>query len=443
MILNASRLVYAAPQPVILNLPVSIDLSYTDESQRQMDVSVIRPLSVLRNGDMYSVVSNVFSSDAPGLRAAGTGYPQWVLAEYLQSGSSITSRTQELAQQIVREANANTPYDQAKAIEQWLRSNIVYDETIPGPPPGIDPVDWLLFEDQRGYCNYYASAMVMMLRSIGIPSRIAAGFSQGEWDAVSGSYLVRERDAHTWVEVYFPGYGWVEFEPTAAQAPLDRPDPVPLVPAAEPTSTPFPTNTVAPTVLPSSTPTEAPTMTPDPTQDLAPIIPPTVTAAPSPSPTPLVMPTVTEPTSQQVESRSLASAILSVVLTVLLVVAAALLLTLIIVLIVWWLEWRGLGGLSPVQRAYALLERYAGYLGIRLSASYTPHERRRVLSDRVPRGESSVRVITDMYIEETYGQERRRRGKWNVAARNALGEARKSFFRTRLEQLLPKRWRKR
>jgi hypothetical protein len=214
MVLNASRLVYTAPQPEVLDLPVAIDLSYVGEAQELMDVSVIRPLEVLRTSDVYTATSSLVAADAPALRAAGTDYPLWVLAQYLQVGTSVTQRTRDLAVQIAAEAGAATPYDQAKAIERWLRANITYAETISGPPAGSDPVDWVLFEDRRGYCNYYASAMIMMLRSLGIPARLAAGFSQGEWDGATQGYLVRERDAHTWVEVYFPGTGgWSSIRP--------------------------------------------------------------------------------------------------------------------------------------------------------------------------------------------------------------------------------------
>lgn len=443
MIISASRLVYAAPQPAVLNLPVSVDMSYVDDTQRQMDVSVIRPLDVLRTGDIYEVVSSVSVADAPLLRTAGTVYPHWVVAEYLQVGSSVTSRTRELAFQIVTEANAVTPYDQAKAIERWLRANITYDETIPGAPPGIDPVDWVLFDEQRGYCNYYASAMIVMLRSVGVPARMAAGFSEGEWTGGSGQYLVRERDAHTWVEVYFPGFGWVEFEPTAAQAPLDRPDVVPQTAGDQiPTQTPFPTNTPQPTATPTLV--APPTETPDGSSG-GPVIPPTVTPMPSPTPTatPVLMPTITGPEQQETRMPNVLSAILSAIVTVLAVLAVVLVLVFVLIFVVWWLEWRGLGGLSPVQRAYALLERYAGYLGIRLSESYTPVERQRVLSDRVPSSEKPVRVITEMYVDETYGPHDRPRPRWETAVRAALSDLRRIFLRARLERLLPFRRRRR
>jgi transglutaminase-like putative cysteine protease len=442
MVLEASRLVYTAPQPQTLNLPVVIDLSYVGEAQELMDVSVIRPRQVLRTGDKYSVVSSIASADAPSLRAAGTDYPLWVLSEYLQIGSSVTQRTRDLASQIVTQAGVTTPYDQAKAIERWLRQNIAYSETIPGPPSGYDPIDWVLFEDPRGYCNYYASAMIMMLRSQGIPARMVAGFSQGEWDDASQGYLVRERDAHTWVEVYFPGYGWVEFEPTAAQAPLERPDAMPVLPQSsdQMTSTPPPTNTPLPTA--TSTETPLPTSTPDQSEGVVPVIPPTPTLEPSATPAPPLPPTIGAPPNQETQSRSPLEVLGAALLSVLVVVLVIVLVFVLILFVIWWIEWRGMGGLSPVQRAYALIGRYAGYLGLRLSSSFTPDERRRIVTDHVPGSEQPVRVITDMYVEETYGPRQRRAGRWNVRARNAWYDARKAFLRMRLGRLLPKRWRK-
>src|SRR5262249_32722412 len=118
--------------------------------------------------------------------------------------STITTRTIGLAQDIVRAAGATTRYDKAKAIEHWLRSHIKYNESIALPPNNQDPVDWVLFDKKEGYCTYYASAMIVMLRILDIPARMAAGFAQGDNTPGTALYTVRERDAHTWVEVYFP-----------------------------------------------------------------------------------------------------------------------------------------------------------------------------------------------------------------------------------------------
>ncbi|HNG20294.1 MAG TPA: transglutaminase-like domain-containing protein, partial [Candidatus Obscuribacter sp.] len=85
---------------------------------------------------------------------------------------------------------------------------------ITAPPPDKDPLEYFLFEIKEGYCDYYASAMATMLRSVGIPARTASGYAEGTFDEESKVFFVTAADAHTWVEVYFPEYGWVEFEPT-------------------------------------------------------------------------------------------------------------------------------------------------------------------------------------------------------------------------------------
>ncbi len=104
-----------------------------------------------------------------------------------------------------------------------MRENIVYSQTIPEPPRNKNSLEWVLFDFKQAYCVYYASAEVLMLRSVGVPARMAVGFAQGERD--ENTYVVRRLNSHAWPEVFFPGIGWVEFEPTAGQAPLDRPLP--------------------------------------------------------------------------------------------------------------------------------------------------------------------------------------------------------------------------
>jgi hypothetical protein len=123
-----------------------------------------------------------------------------------------------LAEQIT--AGLETPYDKAKAIETYLRQ-IPYNDQISGPREGQDGVDYFLFDAKTGYCDYYASAMVVMLRSVGVPARYVRGYSQGS--KVDGVYQLLESDGHAWPEVFFPGFGWVEFEPTGGEPPLNRP----------------------------------------------------------------------------------------------------------------------------------------------------------------------------------------------------------------------------
>jgi hypothetical protein len=346
----------------------------------------------------------------------------------------VTNRTAELARTIVNDAGATSTYDQAKAIETWLRTNIIYNETIPQPAPDQDPVDWVLFDLKQGYCNYYASAMIIMLRTLGIPARMAAGFAQGTWDAAQQVYNVQERDAHTWVEVFFPGYGWIEFEPTAAQAPLNRTDDIPagIVPSATPAVSPSPTPTQTATISPTPDP-----LTPLP-QDaaLAPSITPTFT--PSPTATPIIVPT--QPTSLAPRPAGPFAFLLQAL-------GAALFGLLILALIAgagvftwWWWEWRGMGGLSPVSRAYARLERYLRLIGIHLNSQQTPEERRQRVVRALPKAEPPVTAITRMYTAERYG-----RGARNIReselqseiADEAWTDTRTSILRRYLRRLFP------
>jgi hypothetical protein len=105
-------------------------------------------------------------------------------------------------------------YDQARALELFLRQ-YPYSLDVALPPPDVDPVDFFLFDLQSGYCDYYSSAMAVMARSLGLPARIAVGFLAQPADA-NGVQTIYQLNGHSWTEIYFPEYGWIEFEPTAA-----------------------------------------------------------------------------------------------------------------------------------------------------------------------------------------------------------------------------------
>ncbi len=185
------------------------------------EISYIRSDAGIDEGESYTVVSAVSQASINQLRNAGTQYPEWISERYLQL-PPITDRTRELAQQIT--ADASTPYDKAQAIERYLRNNLSYNEAIQPPPPGVDKVDYILFDLKEAYCDYYATSMITMLRSQGVPARMAAGYAQGTYDSDRDVFHVINADAHSWVEVYFPRYGWIEFEPTAAQPNIIRPE---------------------------------------------------------------------------------------------------------------------------------------------------------------------------------------------------------------------------
>jgi hypothetical protein len=221
----------AAGQPVRAGVPIRALVSSLEQEANSTgarddsvpltapgDASVFYSQKPLYAGDIYQVVSSLTQADQESLRQAGTDYPAWVVPRYLQLPDSLPTRIRILAEQVTD--GLETPYDKAAAIERYLRE-IPYNERINEPAPGQDGVDYFLFEVQEGYCDYYASSMVVMLRSLGVPARYVRGYGQGERQA--GVYVVREWDSHAWPEVFFPGFGWVEFEPTGGEPALVRP----------------------------------------------------------------------------------------------------------------------------------------------------------------------------------------------------------------------------
>jgi transglutaminase-like putative cysteine protease len=186
----------------------------------------------VRQGEMYRARASIALPTGNELRRAGTAYPAWVVDRYLQLPEDLTPRTAELAYAIT--ADAIRPYDQAMAVTRWLRENIVYQRQTKAPPANREPLDWFLFDYRTGFCNWNATAEVILLRSLGIPARLAAGYAQGNLVPAGDTLTLREEsagvfevdaaDAHVWPEVFFPGYGWVEFEPTPSQPELIRPE---------------------------------------------------------------------------------------------------------------------------------------------------------------------------------------------------------------------------
>jgi transglutaminase-like putative cysteine protease len=216
---NSSTL-YGAPEIVSSNKQMLV--TQRDDGTGHLLVHSTQSRFVLRQGETYQVYSRLSMADAQGLRLAATAYPDWVTASYLQVPDTITQDTLDLAAQLTEQHD--NPFDKAIAVRDYLRANIVYNDQIPAPPEGIEPIHYTLFISKEGYCNYYASAMAIMLRSQGIPARIVLGYAQGDYDEESRSYRVRASNAHTWVEVYFPGYGWIQFEPTASLPAEIRPE---------------------------------------------------------------------------------------------------------------------------------------------------------------------------------------------------------------------------
>jgi protein-glutamine gamma-glutamyltransferase len=160
----------------------------------------------------YFGVSRLPALQPAKLRAASTDYSENIRETYLQL-PQLDKRILPLAQSVT--TRATNPYDKAVAIENYLRTRYTYTLDLSGKPDK-DPLAYFLFKTRAGHCEYFASAMTIMLRTIGIPSREVNGFLPGEYNDLAGDYIVRASDAHSWVEAYFPGTGWVTFDPTPA-----------------------------------------------------------------------------------------------------------------------------------------------------------------------------------------------------------------------------------
>jgi transglutaminase-like putative cysteine protease len=169
-----------------------------------------------RSYEVSGFISDVLPED---LRFAGTAYPNWIRDQYTELPDSLPERVPALAAQVVA-GQPDNPYDKAKALEAYLREYQI-DYNVEDVPPGRDAVDYFLFDSRRGYFDYHASAMVVMLRTLGVPSRLAVGFvtDENDIDPETGAYVVRDKNSYAWPEVYFPGHGWVQFNPTP-----DRPE---------------------------------------------------------------------------------------------------------------------------------------------------------------------------------------------------------------------------
>jgi transglutaminase-like putative cysteine protease len=173
--------------------------------------------SASMNATGYRVQSWVATADGAQLKNAGGVYPQAIRERYLALPDTIPTRVLDLARSLT--ATEPTPYDRARAIEKYLRA-YPYTLDLPEPPANVDVADYFLFDLRRGYCDYYATAFVVLARAAGLPARLVVGYATGRYAPAQGTYEVTEADAHSWPQVYFPEYGWIDFEPTGGRAEL-------------------------------------------------------------------------------------------------------------------------------------------------------------------------------------------------------------------------------
>jgi transglutaminase-like putative cysteine protease len=212
---------YSAGPPVTVDQDVLVSWRPVIKEQQNSDQSAVLVddlFAATIDQIQYQVRSQVSTASDDELRVEAGEIPGWIEARYLDLPDTVPQRVYSLARDIV--ANQPTRYDQAKAIETFLRS-YPYTLNLAAPPADRDVADYFLFDLQTGYCDYYATSMVVLARAVGIPARAAVGYVGGQYEQETDRYLVTEADAHTWVEIYFGEYGWIPFEPTAARNLID------------------------------------------------------------------------------------------------------------------------------------------------------------------------------------------------------------------------------
>ena len=199
------NIIFAAPRAyrLLLDAPV----------WQRLD-GALRAGVVLPAGSAYTVLSVRSSATPDSLASQGDLAALGAPAQYVQLPGTTTERTRQLAAELAE--GTTSTYEVIQAIDAWLTDHVAYDLEASLPPEGGDAVDWFLFESRRGFCEQIASAMAVLLRSLGVPARIATGYVPSERDHIAGVWISRAHDAHAWVEVRFPDDGWVAFDPTAA-----------------------------------------------------------------------------------------------------------------------------------------------------------------------------------------------------------------------------------
>jgi len=362
-----------AAQPIWVSQPARATFSYvnifaggasggledTASVSRIETISFVRSRVDLDAGDSYTVVSLLTEASMSQLQRAGVNYPAWISDRYLQLPDTTTDRVKQLAEEIT--SPYDNPYDKATAVESFLRSEITYNEKIDAPPLDRDPVDYVLFDLKQGYCDYYATAMTVMLRSQGIPARIASGYAQGEYDSAKQAYVVLQRNAHTWVEIFFPNYGWIEFEPTAGQLTIARPTgPLEEDPSENLSATPTPPEEKEPNPQRMDAPT------PEPETEIPWWIRLNLT-----KPTPWIW--------------------------------GGLMLIAMAAVAIWFVRRRETVPMSHVQSIYTNMLRLAGWAGLRTDLSQTPYEHASALGQVLPEGAKPARRIAGLYARERYG----------------------------------------
>ncbi|HVC32885.1 MAG TPA: transglutaminaseTgpA domain-containing protein [Chloroflexota bacterium] len=359
-----------ASQPFRFDRTVSAQ-AYADAPSGGVDLVATLSTTPLQPGSHYAVASDVSDASAAELRAASVAYPAEIHQRYL-SLPPIPERVHQLAVQLT--APEQDPYDKAVAIESYLRT-MPYTLDLPPPPSDRDAVDYFLFDAKTGYCDYFASSMAVLARSVGIPARVVSGYATGDRQD-DGTFLVKDSNSHSWTEVYLPPYGWIPFEPSGSWPRFERGS----------------GDQSAATPTPALTPRPVPNLAQGQSQ---------LTPTPTPSPTPSANATAQPETLLTKQPLDLQPLLPFLYLLGALALAG---------LVLWYLWERGLRGLPPSAVAYAKMTRLAGWLGFGLRSTETPEEYGQALAGALPRVGTSIQRITSAYGEYRFGHHADERG---------------------------------
>jgi transglutaminase-like putative cysteine protease len=361
---NPNQFIFAEADPASFSVPVGTtqDVSgYTSYYAR----------GPLVGGQNYTATSYISTADEDTLRqvplpadAQGSSdyfYPQDLVLRYTQVPGDLQTNQEVHALAQAWTTGQTNMYDMAQALADHLRSGEYrYSLHNENPPGNQDAVAWFLTQSKQGFCTYFASAMVILARMLGMPARVASGYTNGTVDA-NGNWVVKGTDAHTWAQIYFAQYGWVNFEPSAGFSSVARP-----IASLTPTST----NTTGQNTSPVAKPTPK-----DPSLDF-----PGGSTSPS-----------TQAGQNDLHMRLLLGAGGLLALLILLFGAAS----------IWWR--RLFRGLSPVAQTFGRVTVLAGWAGLKPRRTQTPFEYIGELQQHLPVQADSLQRLGELYVQERWG----------------------------------------
>lgn len=329
----------------------------------------------------YAITTYVVTATDQELAQAGDDYPAYITDRYLQLPESLPGEVRDLAQGIVNNAGAVTPFEKVSAIKSFLQDQ-EYSQEIEGPAPNVDGVYYFLFQTQqepcavadtdchpekiKGYSQYFGSAATVLLRSVGVPARMVSGWAAGDYNAQNGRFLVRDSHRHGWSQVYFPEYGWTDVEVTPEYTPPDRDETFSVVGANI-----FSAGSVG-----------SAEEDPDFAQDQADLE--------------RLAQQAQQFAFEQLQREQQDSFPWWSVWT-----GAGVIATMVVIYVGWWISLRGM---RPGRRSYAKLNRVAWLLGLGRSGNQSPGEFARTLARISPTTMEAAVKICNAFVIETYGR---------------------------------------